>query len=91
MNSIYEILSENPTLSICLGFVLAVIIMILFKDVIKEYIRKKYDLYTETEIVKAIKLGEQDQKLVVTEMKGINNISTLILNNLKRIKKMPTI
>ena len=86
MNSIYEILKENPTLSICLGFVLAVIIMILFKDVIKEYIRKKYDLYTETEIVKAIKLGEQDQKLVVTEMKGINNISTLILNNLKRVK-----
>ena len=86
MNNIYEILKENPTLSICLGFVLAVIIMILFKDVIKEYIRKKYDLYNRLEINIAANKAKINEKFIVENMKPQTNFSDLVLRNLKRIK-----
>lgn len=86
MNNIYEILKENPTLSICLGFVLAVIIMILFKDVIKEYIRKKYDLYDKLEISHAVEKAKRNEELLTENMKSQTNFQDLVLRNLKRIK-----
>ena len=86
MNNIYEILKENPTLSICLGFVLAVIIMILFKDVIKEYIRKKYDLYDKLEISIAVEKAKRNEKFITENMKSQTNFQDLVLRNLKRIK-----
>lgn len=54
MGGIIEVLKMNPTLSIILGFVLAVFLAYLFRDTISLYIKKKYNLFDEDEIRKAI-------------------------------------
>lgn len=54
MDGIIEILKMNPTLSIILGFVLAVFLAYLFRDTISLYIKKKYNLFDEDEVKKAI-------------------------------------
>ena len=54
MEQIFELLKLQPILSIALGFVLSGFLAWLFKDVIADYFRKKYDLYNLTEIKKAV-------------------------------------
>lgn len=54
MNGIIEVLKMNPTLSIILGFILAVFLAYLFRDTISLYIKKKYNLFDEDEVKKAI-------------------------------------
>lgn len=58
---IFELLSQQPILSISLGFVLAGFLAWVFKGVIVEIIRKKFGLYTEDEVFKIL------QKEVGTE------------------------
>lgn len=58
---IFELLSQQPILSISLGFVLAGFLAWVFKGVIVEIIRKKFGLYTEDEVFKLL------QKEVGTE------------------------
>ena len=54
MEQLFELLKLQPILSIALGFVLSGFLAWLFKDVIADYFRKKYDLYNLTEIKKAV-------------------------------------
>lgn len=58
---IFELLSQQPILSISLGFVLAGFLAWVFRGVIVEIIRKKFGLYTEDEVFKLL------QKEVGTE------------------------
>lgn len=53
LNNIFELLKQQPILSICLGFLTAVILAWIFKDVIIQIIKKKFELYTVDEIYKA--------------------------------------
>lgn len=58
---IFELLHQQPILSISLGFVLAGFLAWVFKGVIVEIIRKKFGLYTEDEVFELL------QKEVGTE------------------------
>lgn len=51
---IFELLSQQPILSISLGFVLAGFLAWVFKGVIVEIIRKKFGLYTEDEVFRLL-------------------------------------
>ena len=54
MEQLFELLKLQPIISIALGFVLSGFLAWLFKDVITDYLRKKYDLYNLPEIKKAV-------------------------------------
>ena len=51
---IFSLLSQQPILSISLGFVLAGFLAYVFRGVISEYIKKKYNLYSEQEVRTAL-------------------------------------
>ena len=51
MEKIFNILEYNPILTLIFGFILAVLAMILFREEIKSYIKKKYDLYDEQQVL----------------------------------------
>ena len=72
METIFEILKSQPVLSICLGFVLAVIAMFLFKNEIKEYIKKKYNLLElqEVESLLTEKIGGKRTYFFMKELKN---------------------
>ena len=54
MEQLFELLKLQPILSIALGFALSGFLAWLFKDVIADYLRKKYDLYSLPEIKNAV-------------------------------------
>lgn len=54
LNNLFALLSAQPVLSIVLGAVLTAFLAWVFQDVIKQYIKKKYNLYDEQEIVQAL-------------------------------------
>lgn len=56
INETFKLLSLHPMLSIILGFLLSIFIFWVFRDEIKDYVRKKYNLYSKEEIL--IKLTE---------------------------------
>lgn len=59
MTEVLNLLSQEPILSISLGFALAVLLIVLFKKVIEDYLRKKYDLYSKKEIEEGLKIVEE--------------------------------
>ena len=53
LDYLFQLLREEPILSIVLFFALVGYILWLFRDVIKNYLIKKFDLYTGEEIAEA--------------------------------------
>lgn len=62
MEILTKTLEYNPILTLVFGFILALAAMWLFRAEIKEYIRKKYDLYTEEEVNRFINLAVKNYK-----------------------------
>lgn len=60
LEQIFTLLSTQPILSISLGFALAGFLAFIFRDVIKEYIKKKYNLYDESDIRTALDKATED-------------------------------
>lgn len=80
IESIFALLMASPVLSISLGFVLAVILVILFRKVIESYLIKKFGLYNTDEVKEAIKntlpvpgLTSEGKKSVKSSLENINN------------------
>lgn len=72
METLNNILNYNPVLTLCFGFVLALVAVWLFRAEIKAYIRKKYNLFSEEEVLQ--KMNEairEDRKRqgILTEFK----------------------
>ena len=63
METIYKILEHNPILTLLFGFILAVLFMILFREEIKAYIKKKYNLMTEEEAIEILKQQMTDAEV----------------------------
>lgn len=61
MEQLFELLSERPTLSIALGFVLAGFLAFVFQDLIRAWIKKKYNLYSESEIRDAMTQASEER------------------------------
>lgn len=58
---LFALMQLNPVLSLILIFALIVIILFLFKNVIVDFIRKKYDLYNRKEIAKALSKASEER------------------------------
>ena len=54
IDNLFDLLKMKPELSIILGFILAIFILISFRKVIIAFIIKKYKLFTEEQVRKAI-------------------------------------
>lgn len=82
---IFALLSAQPVLSIALGFVLAGFLAYIFRDVIKDYIKKKYQLYSEEDVSMAIERSVQLNKFYEsTPEKLTPGIEARILKELKK-------
>ncbi len=64
METVYKILESNPLLTLVLGFILAVLAMILFREEIKAYIKKKYHLMTEEEVIAELQKYNSDAEVL---------------------------
>lgn len=64
MEAIINILESNPLLTLVLGFILAVLAMILFREEIKDYIKKKYGLMTEEEVISELQKYQNDAEVL---------------------------
>ena len=64
MEAIYKILEHNPILTLVLGFILAVLAMILFREEIKAYIKKKYNLMSEEEVISELQKYNSDAEVL---------------------------
>lgn len=62
METLNNILNYNPVLTLCFGFVLALVAVWLFRAEIKDYIRKRYNLYTEEEVNRFISQAIKNYK-----------------------------
>ena len=58
---IFDLLSQSPTLSISLGFLLAGFLAYIFRSLIKDYIKKKYNLYDVSQIEKALTIASEER------------------------------
>lgn len=50
IDKIFSLLNSNSVLSLILIFSLLVVILIIYKDTINQYIRKKFNLYTSEDV-----------------------------------------
>ena len=64
METVYKILESNPLLTLVLGFILAVLAMILFREEIKAYIKKKYNLMSEEEVISELQKYNSDAEVL---------------------------
>ena len=64
METVYRILESNPLLTLLLGFILAVLAMILFREEIKAYIKKKYNLMSEEEVITELQKYNSDAEVL---------------------------
>ncbi|MGB3452970.1 MAG: hypothetical protein WBA59_03990 [Moheibacter sp.] len=62
METLTKILEFNPILTLILGFILAVIAMILFRKEIKAYIKKKYNLFDEEQVLNLIQQSVKEDR-----------------------------
>ena len=61
IEKLFALMQLNPVLSLILIFALIVIILFLFKNVIVDFIRKRYDLYNREEIAKALSEASEER------------------------------
>lgn len=64
METFYKILEANPLVTLLLGFILAVLAMILFREEIKAYIKKKYGLMSEEEVITELQKYHNDAEVL---------------------------
>ena len=64
METVYKILEANPILTLLFGFILAVLAMILFREEIKSYIKKKYNLMSEEEVITELQKYNSDAEVL---------------------------
>ena len=84
VDNIFALLSASPIISIVLGFILAGFLAFIFQDVIKQYIKKKYNLYDEAEIKLALEKSTQDNDLYLKASEKLTpSIEARIMKHLK--------
>jgi len=83
VESIFALLSASPIVSIVLGFLLAGFLAFIFKDLIRDYIKKKYNLYDGGEIKIALEKTTQDNEFYLKSSEKLTpSIETRFLKNL---------
>lgn len=82
MEHVFEILKQRPTLTIILGFVLALVLIFILKNQIIDWVKKRYGLFSKYEITEAMKKSTDK----VSSYKAFNETNDLIISNLKHFK-----
>lgn len=84
---IFDLLSQSPTLSISLGFLLAGFLAYIFRGLIKDYFKKKYNLYDVEQITNALTIASEErifyQKVTEKLTPTVTERVLKILNNEK--------
>lgn len=62
METLTKILEFNPVLTLIFGFVLALVAMWLFRAEIKAYIKKKYNLFDEEQVLNLIQQSVKEDR-----------------------------
>lgn len=62
METLTKILEYNPILTLIFGFVLALVAMWLFRAEIKAYIKKKYNLFDEEQVLNLIQQSVKEDR-----------------------------
>lgn len=85
LNRLLDLLNERPTLSISLGFLFAIFLGYTLKAQIRNWVKKKYNLYDEKEITKALEKAS-DERLFYqkTTEKLTATVTERVLKFLKR-------
>lgn len=81
LDYLFQLLREKPILSIILLFALVGYILWLFRDVIRNYLLKKLDLYTGEEIAEAY------QNIASGDYSGKSTNVSDFLEEIKRIRE----
>ena len=84
---IFDLLKLQPALSISLGFVLAGFLAFVFKDLIAQWVKKRYNLYNEKEIRTALKQADEKQDFYAKNnvtAKLRSSIEDSVMRTLKR-------
>lgn len=84
---IFDLLSQSPTLSISLGFILAGFLAYVFRSLIRDYFKKKYNLYDVEQIENALTIASEERTFYqkATE-KLIPTVATRVLKILENEK-----
>lgn len=78
IDKIFDLLGQNPTISIIAIVVLLVFFMFIFKEQIKKYITKKFNLYDDKDMIEFAKFSDLTKKQ--------DNYLANDLENFKKIK-----
>lgn len=72
IEGVFNLLGEKPVLSIILGSIMTLVILWMFRGTIVEIIKKKFELYTEDEILESIdnSLGNYWAQTISDELRG---------------------
>lgn len=62
METLTNILEYNPILTLIFGFILALVAMWLFRAEIKAYIKKKYNLFDEEQVLNLIQQSVKEDR-----------------------------
>jgi hypothetical protein len=62
METLTKILEYNPILTLIFGFILALVAMWLFREEIKAYIKKKYNLFDEEQVLNLIQQSVKEDR-----------------------------
>lgn len=62
METLIKILEYNPILTLIFGFILALVAMWLFRAEIKAYIKKKYNLFDEEQVLNLIQQSVKEDR-----------------------------
>lgn len=82
MEKLFNLLEMSPVLSIVLGFLLAVLLVVILREQIKDLFMKKFDLYTKKDIVRAVSIVDME----TFNSRGLYvSLEDRVLNNLKRV------
>lgn len=84
LESVFALLSASPVVSIVLGFLLAGFLAFIFKELIRDYIKKKYNLYDEDEIKVALEKSTKDNDFYLKASEKLTpSIEKRIIKHLK--------
>lgn len=77
-------MSAQPLVSIILGFALAGLLVVILKNEIRVWIKKKYNLYSEDEIRVAFEKSTEDNSMYAKASEKLTpSIETRFLKHLK--------
>lgn len=75
-DKLFLLLEQYPLVSIIGGFIMAIVAMFLFQEQIKDYLKKKFNLYTKQEAIVALTEVMYSKEVKSQEFEMSRNLDT---------------